>query len=67
MLLTDGSVRRGEHTGKLVELQRESYRKEKQLISNRDEECNGEVVVVKGMDSSAMVVGYPPSTSTCGA
>lgn len=47
-----GTTRAREHTGKLVKLERESYREEEELVSNCDEEGNGEIVVVKGMDFS---------------
>jgi hypothetical protein len=38
------------HTGELVEFEGKRYREEKQLVGDCDEECNGEIVVVKGMD-----------------
>jgi hypothetical protein len=37
-------------TCQLVELERERYREEKQLICDRDEEGDGEVVIIKHMN-----------------
>jgi hypothetical protein len=48
----DDGLRARQHTGKLVKFQGEGYREEEQLVANCNEESNGEVVIVKGIDFS---------------